>query len=63
MDNNLSVWVVYDTEANDLWTSPKGKWNFASSQAAHQTLYKATSERANKFDSRYIIKDRMEVKV
>ena len=55
MNANLDIWIVIDTEVNDLWTSTKSKWQFESKVAAHKTLYHDTGVRANVYGCRYEI--------
>jgi len=57
MTSDLSVWVVYNKETQDLWTSSTGQWKFINSETAHEVLYMETQERANEYDSKYIIEE------
>ena len=55
MNSNMDLYIIIDTETNDLWTSSKNKWQFENITSAHQTLYHDTGVRANVYGCRYEI--------
>lgn len=38
MDVTVEVWAVYDTETNQFWVTPHGKWNWTQSRHAKNAV-------------------------